>query len=179
MTILFLSRGLRPGEPRPPLPEDLTLRVWRPRADGLPTLSRHFSTNIAWWAFDRFGLFTNAEFHEFTIWRGEQQLHRLIVTPRWRRFPFMAPDDLQIGALWTAPLARRQGIARLAILHALGAMEARPGHDARRIWFAVDSVNEPSVRLGHRCGFTLAGHGRRTAPLGLAVLGTFCLDHLA
>jgi RimJ/RimL family protein N-acetyltransferase len=171
MTILYLAR-LSSGDEPPALRSGFHLRIWRPHDDGLPPARRGFWGNIFWWLLDRCGLFANAEFREITIWRRRRLMHRLIVTPRWRRFPFMAAHDLQIGALWTAPSARGRGLAQTAILHAL-----RHGHrPEQRIWYVVDAANERSVRLAERCGFIAVGQGRRTAPAGLRILGSFRVD---
>ena len=156
----------------PAIPDDVQIRLWRPCTDGLPRMGPWLLTNMAWWAFTKAGLFSSPDFTEVTLWRGGRLVHRLIVTPRWRRFPFMGRDDLQVGDLWTHPNARGQGMARaaLGLVHGLFA-----GQD-RRFWYIVQAENEPSLRLIEGCGYTLVGQGRRTAPLGIRFAGSFLLE---
>jgi len=149
-----------------------SIRVWQPGRDGLPPRGSQRLSNLAWWAFARFGLFARADFAELTIWHEQQLLHRLIVTPRWYRFPFMARRDLQLGALWTRPDARGRGLARAAIGEAL----LRFGGPGVRFWYVVDATNRGSTRLIESCGFQLIGTGRRTHPLGLRLFGRFWLE---
>ena len=113
--------------------------------------------NILWWAADRVGLLSSTDFTEITISAGHRLLHRLILTPRWYRFPFMARDDLQIGDVWTEPGARGRGLARLAVARAL----ARAGKQ-RRVWYVTAADNHASIRLIESCGFILVGEGRRS-----------------
>ncbi len=94
------------------------------------------------------------------------------MTPRWFRFPFMALGDLQIGALWTEPDARRLGLARAAIAEA-HRRHAAPG---RCFWYVVDDGNPASISLAEACGYRLVGAGRRTRPLGVSGLGRFRMD---
>ncbi len=150
----------------------LEIRSWRPATDGPPPHRQPWRENLAWFAFQRLGLFANDSFEELSIWRGERMLHRLVITPRWLRFPFMEPDDVQIGRLWTDPEVRRTGIAGAAMAEA-HRRRAEPG---RRVWYVVDAANTPSARLAEACGYRLVGTGRRTRPLGIAGLGRFRLE---
>jgi hypothetical protein len=173
VTVLFFCRGSRaPWGEQTGLPPALEIRSWRPASDGLPGSGPHARENLAWLAFQRLGVFATDGFEELSIWRGERMLHRLVVTPRWRRFPFMAVEDVQIGGLWTDPEVRRVGLASAAIA------EAHRRHAAigRRFWYLVDDGNAPSAALAEACGYRLIGAGRRTRPLGCPALGQFRLD---
>ena len=92
---------------------------------------------------DRCGLFADGRYSELSLWSGERRIHRLVVTPRWYRFPFMAPGDLQLGALLTDPAWRRQGLARLAmaVAHRLFA------GPSQRLWYVTDEANVASLAL--------------------------------
>lgn len=154
------------------LPKEAAIRTWSPDADGfVPRGSRSFR-NIAWWAMTRFGLFERRDFTEITIWRDGRLLHRLIVTPRWFRFPFMAKGDLQLGDLWTHPGARGQGLARAGIEHAHRLFANHGGS----FWYVVAEDNRASVRLIESCGYHLVGTGQRTSPWGMDLLGRYRLD---
>lgn len=125
---------------------------------------------MAWWALAKLGAFARPGFAALRIERSGRVLHHLIVTPRWRRFPFMRPDDLQIGAVWTSPGARRQKLAANAI------RLAQRRFDGTRFWYVTDAENEASAALARECGFRLVAIGRRTRPLGSSLLGRFVID---
>lgn len=127
---------------------------------------------MLWWAISILGMFACRDFTEVTIWRGEKLLHRLIVTPRWYRAPFMDRNDLQCGDLWTHPDERGKGLARLAMRLVHHLFSGRQG----RIWYVVDRDNRPSVGLVESCGYQLVGSGRRTSILGAKLLGQFRID---
>ena len=173
MTIRFYRReGVVPAPDALGLPLGCEIRSWRPAIDGLPPDSPEAGENRVWYAFDRLGLLASHAFEELSVWRGGRMFHRLIVTPRWFRFPFMGSADVQIGALWTAPEARRIGLASAAIAEA-HRRHAAPG---RRFWFLVDDENAASIGLAEACGYRLIGTGRRTRPLGVSILGRFRLE---
>ena len=150
------------------LPDDVSLHWWRPAIDGLPPRGAKRGRNLGWWALDRLGLLADHRFAELSLRCSGRTLHRLVLTPRWHRFPFMADGDLQIGDVWTAPGARGRGLAWAAIAEVL-----RAGTGAARLWYIVDVANKPSVQLIERAGFALVGTGRRTHPLGIALAGRF------
>ena len=176
MSVLFYRRAAdAPPAEAAGLPPGLVLRSWRPAVDGPPRRRDGLWQDLAWFAFQRAGLFASGDFEELSIWRGERMLHRMVVTPRWLRFPFMADGDLQLGGLWTDPEVRRIGLASLSIAEA-HRRHAAPG---RRFWYVVEEANLASVALAKTCGYHLIGTGRRTRPLGLAALGQFRLESAA
>jgi RimJ/RimL family protein N-acetyltransferase len=125
-----------------------------------------------WWALTRIGGFAHDGFTELRIER-EGQLLRLIVTPPWFRVPFMAKDDLQIGDVWTSPDARRQQLARAAIIEA----HHRFGRAGRRFWYVTDATNVASGALARSCGYRLVAAGHRTRRLGLRMFGQYVIAH--
>jgi GNAT superfamily N-acetyltransferase len=173
VSVSFFARdGDTPLVPEQPLPEGVTLHIWRPEGEPALIPWRFDPLRLAaqWQA--RLGLFEDARYAELSLWRASTRVHRLVVTPRWHRFPFMAPGDLQVGALWTHPAWRRSGLARLAIDRAHRLFPA-PG---RRFWYVADSANAASLELAATCGYRFVGEGIRTKPLGFSVLGRFELD---
>lgn len=157
----------------PTPPPSFSVRLWSPGRDGAPPPgSRRFS-NWVWWAFERLALFSRPGFLELTLWREGRLAHRLIVTPRWARFPFMGAADLQVGDVWTRPNLRGRGLAALG----LATVQALTDPDDR-LWYVVDEGNAASIRLAEAAGYRLVGAGRRTRPLGLATFGRFVLDPL-
>ena len=172
MTIRFYRRAGNVPCEAPDWAPVCDLDSWRPAVYGPPPPGPHAAENLAWYAFDRLGLFGSHAFEELSVKVAGRLLHRLIVTPSWFRFPFMAKADLQIGALWTAPEARRLGLAKAAIAEAHG-RHAAPG---RCFWYVADDENAASIRLAEACGYRMVGVGRRTRPLGLSGRGQFRMD---
>jgi len=173
VTFLFYRRDLdRERPPAPVLPDRMTIALWKPATDGFPPPQARSLLNIFWWAISSLGMFARGDFTEVTIRRDEKLLHRLIVTPRWYRFPFMGRSDLQLGDLWTVPDERGKGLALVAIRHVHHLLS---GHEGR-IWYIVDRDNRPSVRLIESFGYQLIGSGRRTSKYGLKLLGQYRMD---
>ncbi|MGX7893863.1 GNAT family N-acetyltransferase [Tsuneonella sp. HG222] len=163
------------GEVRLPPPDlgDLSLTRWQPHRDGPPTGLFAGNANRIWWAMDLAGQFPRTDLTVYAIHRrengGDTLLHRLLVTPRWHRFPFMGRLDMQMGDLWTAPAMRGQGLAAKAI----AAVQADFAGKCPALWYVVDEDNAASIRLIERIGYRLEGTGVRTRPLGLGPLGQF------
>jgi ribosomal protein S18 acetylase RimI-like enzyme len=151
---------------------ELTLSRWSPRRDGIPRGIFAGTTNFAWWAMERLGMFARDGLAVYAIHQGPRVVHRLLVTPRWYRFPFMAPGDLQLGMLWTAPAWRGRRLARQAI----AAVHADYAAACEALWYVVGEDNVASIRLIETLGYRLVGRGRRTRPLGIAALGRFTLE---
>lgn len=173
MTVRFFLRdGDSPPADDVTLPAGMTLTVWRPREQQGPLAQPFDPLRLAVWLQDRCGLFADERYTELSVWSGERQVHRMIVTPRWYRFPFMAPGDLQLGALWTAPAWRRRGLARFAMAEAHRLFPGPP----QRFWYLTDDANIASVALACAAGYRPVGEGRRTNPVGLALIGRFELD---
>ncbi len=170
MTVYFYQRDGGEDLPAAGLPDSFVIRTWCPARQGFPPTGSRRALNLAWWLMARAGLFARHDFTEFALWHEGRIVHRLIVTPRWYRFPFMAAADLQIGGLWTAPDLRRQGFASAMVA------EACRRFGASRLWFVVEADNRASIRLAEACGFVMQGRGRRTKPLGLRGVGRFLLE---
>ena len=173
MSVFFLLRGHDEAlQEQRGLPAGVSLQVWRPHEEAALPLSSLDPLRAAVWLQDRCGLFADGRYTELSVWRGAVRIHRLIVTPRWHRFPFMAPGDLQIGGLWTDARWRRKGIARWTIDRA-HRLFAAPG---QRFWYVTDSDNGASKSFAEAAGYRLVGEGSRTKPAGIALLGQFRLE---
>lgn len=169
MTVHFYRYDpAQPERSAPPLPPRLRVRSWQPGGGGRlrPPLS-----NLFWWALARAGSFKRTGFTEICIDEGRKRLHRLIVTPRWYRFPFMGAGDLQIGEVWTAPGGRRRQLARIAMAEA-----RRFAGEGTALWYVTDADNVASAALARSCGYRLVATGRRTRRLGIALLGQYVID---
>jgi len=174
MSVLFYRREPSGATPPAPLPPGVMIRIWRPAEDGAPPRGSRRPQNLVWWGWDLVGVFPQRRFAEISLWREGRLVHRLILTPRWYRFPFMAPQDLQVGDLWTHPDFRGRGLAHVAIDRA----HREAAGCAGQLWYLVEADNVASVRLIKSCGYRLVGAGRRVNPLGIGALGQFHLDQL-
>ena len=154
------------------LPAGLELRCWQPAVDGYPPRQSRGVANAFWWLLAKSGGFATQSFGELRIEEGDRLLHRLIITPRWYRFPFMAEHDLQIGAIWTSPEARRNQLARTAIAEA----HRRFGTDGTQFWYVTEAGNAASEALARSCGYELVATGRRTRRFGSRFLGQYVID---
>jgi RimJ/RimL family protein N-acetyltransferase len=173
MSVCFFLRAAGPVEPgAQSLPRGIAARWWTPRECARPPMAPRRG---AVWLQDRLRLFADRRFAELGLWRGEELVHRLVVTPRWYRFPFMEAGDLQLGALWTSPSHRRQGLALAAISEA----HRRFGGPGQRFWYVADGDNRGSIALARSAGYELVGTGKRSRPAGIRLLGRFTLDRIA
>lgn len=158
--------------PAPSLRGNFRLRCWQPHADGFPPAGSRRISNLFWWLLSKTGAFARAGFTEICIEREGLLVHRLIVTPAWFRFPFMARGDLQIGDVWTAPEARRQQLARAAVHEA----HRRFAGDDADFWYVTDARNAASAALARSCGYRLVATGRRTRPMCTPLLGRYVIE---
>lgn len=145
---------------------------WRPSRDGWPNGVFASLANRFWMALTFAGAFSRDDLTVYAIHRGEQLLHRVLVTPRSYRFPFMARDDLQLGDLWTAPDHRGRGLARLAAR----AIHADFAQTSDNFWYLVPVDNVRSIGFIESMGYDFVGLGVRTRPLGMHILGQYKMD---
>jgi hypothetical protein len=157
---------------RVPLQPPFDLRCWRPGFDGLPPKGSRTLANYCWWVLAKTGGFARGGFAELRVEHDGRLLHRLIVTPRWHRFPFMQSGDLQIGEVWTAPAARRRNVAHSAI----GEAHRRFAGEGARFWYVSEADNAASGALARSCGYRLVATGKRTRRFGLALLGQYVIE---
>jgi hypothetical protein len=124
--------------------------------------------------FHRLGVFANPDYSAICVEEEEgKPLHVSCVFPRFFRFPFMAADDLQIGATFTVAGARGCGFAQRALIEAVRRL-AKPG---RAFWYLTEVANQASCQVAERAGFEMVGHGARMPRFGVGVLGAYRLAH--
>ena len=172
MSVHFYRRDPGDQASPPSLPPRAHIRCWQADRDGYPPRGSRRLSNHLWWILAKTGAFARSGFTEICIEQEEKLLHRLIVTPAWFRFPFMSARDLQIGDVWTAPGARRQHLARVAMAEA----HRRFAGEAACFWYVTDEGNVASAALAQSCGYRLIAKGRRTLRFGTALLGQYVID---
>jgi len=149
--------------------------VWHPRSwpatpPGLPN-SRFRLRFLFRWAVHRLHLFAGSGSGVLLIYDRRRLVHYSGFTPRYWRFPFVADNDFQIGDTWTDPAYRRRGLALFALQTVVTTL-AKPG---RRLWYVVESVNEPSIRVAEKARFALAAEGTWVKPWGIKLAGAYVI----
>ena len=163
--------------PRHSLPLDSEYRqeLWQPSISKiLPSGFSHGSFSV-WWLFHQLHIFSNSEYSVFTIYKNGKLIHRSGIYPRYFRFPFMAPKDLQIGDTWTAESERGKGLAKFA----LSEIAKNFNKTGRSLWYLAEEDNIPSQKVAEAVGFYLAGRGKRSKRLGLRLFGQYILEQPA
>ncbi len=161
-----------PAPVAPGLSPPAKFRCWRPKTDGPPPKGSRRPANYFWWILEKISGFASPGFAELRIEERGSVIHRLIVTPGWYRFPFMAKHDLQIGSVWTAPAARRRQLARSAMAEA----HRRFAFRGARFWYLAEADNAISAALARSCGYRFVAVGRRTRLFGIALFGRFVAE---
>ena len=163
---------IEPAEAEPPnsTAERYTIEVWRPSLTSLRPRGFALLPFGVWWLLHYLRVFTNRGYALVAIYDGDHLVHRTCVFPRYYRFAFMQPGDLQLGDIWTAESHRGRGLGRLGLMAAIGSASTH-----QRWWYVVEPDNSASIRLAEKVGFRLHGRGIRTAPAGLRPLGRFVL----
>ena len=148
------------------------VQLWRP-GDRAPQLDSFSGpTRMAYQAFHRLRIFANRDYCALYLKDDTgRALHVSFIFPRFFRFPFMAPDDLQIGATHTDSDARGQGLAQRGLIEAVHRL-AQPG---RAFWYLTETTNEASCAVAEKAGFGLAGCGARVPRLGIQALSAYRL----
>lgn len=163
-----------PALTAPTLSPPAKFEWWRPKTDGPPPKGSRSAANYFWWILEKISGFASPGFAELRIEERGSVIHRLIVTPGWYRFPFMAKQDLQIGSVWTAPSARRRQLARSAMAEA----HRRFGFRGARFWYLTEADNVISAALARSCGYRLFAVGKRSRLFGVALFGRFVVERL-
>jgi len=166
--LFFQSTEYGPVESACTLPLDCRVEFWQPCINPLSGYVGR-KLDLVWWLFHHAHVFGNRNFSVCRIWLNSQLVHQTTVFPPFFRFPFMAPNDLQIGDTWTLPSQRGRGFAGNAIKSVLAAFA---GPD-RLFWYVASEDNAASIRVIEKCAFRLIGTGVRTTRLGLRLLGDF------
>lgn len=150
-------------------PPGVTPWIWRPAMHGPPPAELSGWQNKVWWLFDRLGVFPNRHCGVFGLRANGRLVHTSLVTPRYFRFPDMGVSDLQIGATWTDPDMRGQGLAKVAVAMIHDAWRG----EFQRMWYLVGEDNTASIRVIEASGYRLVGTGRRDALPGLGFMGRY------
>jgi RimJ/RimL family protein N-acetyltransferase len=149
--------------------------VWRPRSWPAlpPRLPNHrFKLRFLFrWSLHRLHLFAGSGSGALLIYDRRRLVHYSGFTPRYWRFPFVADDDFQIGDTWTDPAHRGRGLASFALQRVVMTL-AKPG---RRLWYVVEDINKPSIRVVEKAQFILAAKGTWVRPWGLKLASAYVI----
>lgn len=127
-----------------------------------------------WWLFWLFRVFRDKGYAIYIIREKQtgRAVHRSHVFPRWFRFPFMEPGDLQIGDTYTEPDHRGKKLAEVA----LAKIASDLAQEGRTLWYVVHEDNAPSIRVAEKCGFQRLGAGQRRKRCGVGLLGAYRIE---
>jgi len=151
------------------LDKQYTYKLWHPKVSSIVPPGIPLTPFAAWWMMHYLHVFRNRDYGLFLVYSGQELVHRSGIFPGYFRFPFMSPDDLQIGDTWTHPGHIGRGIASFAIRQILFSKRKA----GRNFWYVVRRGNLSSVRVIEKAGFVKAGEGIRAKRLGLRILGSF------
>ncbi len=165
----FLFYKLASPPPPAVLPPGFSFEFWRPSfrrplAPGLSPL-----TAAVWFVFHTLRLFANRDYAAGIVWHGGRVAHVTMAFPGFFRFPFMAPADIQFGALFTEPEFRGRGLAGAALAELVRHL-AQP---SRRFWYITHESNHASQQVAGRSGYRLIGRGDKLPRFGLRFLGRY------
>ena len=151
-------------------PEGLTYTFWRPSFLNWKPAELPFHPKfLAWALLHHLHIFKNRRFSVFIL-RSEQRIaHYSFLFPGFFRFGFMGKKHLQIGDTWTEPSFRGQGLASFAIQK----ITEQHASANTSLWYLTEKDNVPSIRAAEKAGFILAGIGKRTKKLGIALFGSY------
>lgn len=167
--LFFVFDEACPRSAGDPLPDGYSLTWWRPSLTRLVPAGASGARWLVWAAFHYLQVFSGSDYSVIEIRHHGAVVHRSSLFPRYFRFPFMHPSDLQAGDTWTDPAERGRGLARAALGAAVDLAVSR----GRRLWYLTTSDNAASVAVAERAGLRRLGHGRRRARFGLRILGAF------
>jgi GNAT superfamily N-acetyltransferase len=169
--VLYYVSGQPSGEPVT-LPEGYAFRWFSPTLRRpLPKAGGVYPFGV-WYLFVLLGLFPRGAYRVLEVFRGDVSVHRVCLFPRFFRFLFMRPGDLQVGDNWTDPSSRGMGLATLAMRRVVEDV-ARPD---RNLWGLIEGENKASIRVVEKCGFRCVARGRRVPRLGIAFFGHYVID---
>jgi RimJ/RimL family protein N-acetyltransferase len=168
-TLFFMRTSLEPAQPTP-LSLEYRAVFWQPGWTGLFPPGVWDPRLLAYGLMAVAGVLDRRHYGMLTILDSRGQIaHRSFLMPKFARFPFMAVDDLQIGAVQTTPAFRGKGLAPLALAWMVEHF-SQPG---RRFWYLTASDNGASIAAATKAGFVLAGRGCKRPRLGLQFLGYY------
>lgn len=164
--LVFAHKSAELGPaPTPPLQRI----VWRPSLLNWQPPGPQGLRFLIWWVCHWLRVFGNRDYAVIAFSDRGEIVHRSCIFPKYFRFPFMSPHDLQIGDTWTAPSHRGQGLAVWGVLEAV-ALSSQTG---RVFWYLTERSNTASIRVVRKARFELYGPAARTAPFGLRLFGSF------
>jgi len=170
--LFYTSESSWPLAEPPGLPAGYSFELWRPRITRVLPPQQGLLPFGVWWLMHQLRLFSNRCYAVALIRCGNEVVHRVMVTPAYLRFPFMRPQDLQLGDVWTSDPHRGKGLATAALTRLVHLLR----QPEQTLWALIDESNGASIRIFEKSGFRLIGAGRRTRRLGLELLGSYVLD---
>lgn len=150
------------------------IEVWRPTLIHLKPNNFSLLPYFVWSLFWMFRVFRDPGYAIYIVRdkKSGQVVHRSHVFPRWFRFPFMKPGDLQIGDTFTEPDYRGNKLAEIALSRIVSDLS----QNGRTLWYVVHEENAASIRVAEKCGLQCLGKGDRYKRLGSRLFGSYRIE---
>ncbi len=175
MSVLFYRQSAQEApEPGHARPESVVVHFWKPSPlslfpPKLPLQATELQAAVQYLIFHALGILRNKKYSVCGLYDEQHLAHISFIYPGYFRFPFMAENELQIGATWTDLRYRGQGLATLAIKEIVSRMK----DDTPTFWYLCDKANVASIRAVEKAGFRKVGEGRLRKRFGLGLLGVY------
>ena len=128
------------------------LKIWRP--SGLSIIPEYFPRKyLGYWLAHKIGYFPNKDYSAVIIKDNDNFVLKMLVVPKYFKWPFMGPNDLQVMYITTNSKYRRLGVADIALSVAVNRLAA----NRRKFWAIIDENNIPSLNCFKKAGFVYAG----------------------
>lgn len=130
----------------------LDLSIWRPSVINI--IPEYFPAKyLGFWLAHQLGYFPNKDYSAVIIKDGNKFVLKMLIVPRYYKWPFMGPNDLQFAYGTTNPDYRRLGVAKIAMDIAISQLAAK----GRKFWGIISEDNTPSIKWVEKVGFKYVG----------------------
>lgn len=137
-----------------------------------PSLTRIVPNNIQFekigflknWFFHLPRLFSNKRLYcVYSLVSDNEVLCQCMLTPASSRYPFMAPEDMQFGLVFTSPKHRNKKLANVMVMAIMSERESGGAY-----WWLTEVENIASRKLAERVGLRLVGKAARKSKMGFS-----------
>lgn len=150
----FASCGMVPK----PLPDGLRLGVFHPSWGRFRV--NHF-TSI--WLYLFWFVFSKRKYRIYYLADQDRIVHLSHVISKNPKFPFLGPDDFEIGPCWTDPEYRGQGLYPHVLSQIANDFQDHVGE----LFIFAEEKNKASLAGISKLGFNYIGSGSKTGLLGV------------
>jgi RimJ/RimL family protein N-acetyltransferase len=144
-----------------PLQPEIEFNVFSPSLKRL-RLGNSGSLLLYWFWY----LFSARGFKIYYFSMGDRVIHLSHVISRNPKFPFLGPDDFEIGPCWTDPEFRGMGLYPNMLHRITGDLRGK----VERLMIFAEADNEASLKGISKAGFLPVGQGKKVGLMGRYVI---------